>query len=119
MEKDDYEEKLVFDGHLNTPTYERAEDEANKKVYKKLVKLCERHKQCITRNEEKVILKEDWSENQFYVLPKIHKCKSITDYIAQHQQEFVSMPFPPDLKGRPINRDVNSVTQGLSKLMDH
>ena len=28
------------------------------------------------------------------------------------------MPMPKDLKGRPINGDVKSVTQGLSKLMD-
>ena len=28
------------------------------------------------------------------------------------------LPFPGDLKGRPINGDVNSVTQGLSKLLD-
>ena len=48
-----YEEMKKKDGHLNTPTYERADDEASKKVYKKLVKLCERHKQGITRNEKK------------------------------------------------------------------
>lgn len=65
-----------------------------------------------------MILKEDWSESQFYVLPKTHKCKSILDHISQSHQEYISLGFPNDLKGRPINGDVNSVTQGLSKLMD-
>ena len=30
----------------------------------------------------------------------------------------MQLPFPRDQKGRPINGDVNSVTQGLSKLLD-
>ena len=118
MEKDDYEKKLVLNGHLHTSTYKRADDEANAKVFKKLVQLCEKHKNCITKNEQKMILKEDWSESQFYVLPKTHKCKSILDQISQSNQEYICLPFPDDLKGRPINGDVNSVTQGLSKLMD-
>ena len=118
MEKDDYEQKLVLQGHLHTSTYEQAETDANKTVYKKLTQLCKKHQNCLTINERKVILKEDWSESQFYVLPKIHKCKRILDHIAQQQQEYTVIPFPDELKGRPINGDVNSVTQGLSKLMD-
>ena len=109
MEKDDYEGKLVLDGHLHTTTYEKAPDDANKEVYKKLVKLCKRHERCITKNEQKVILREDWSESQFYVLPKIHKCKSLLDHITQYEQEYIHVPFTCDLKGRPINvRPINS-----------
>ena len=118
MEKDDYEGKLVMNGHLCTTTYEKAPDDANKKVYKKLEKLCKKHERCITKNEQKVILKEDWSESQFYVLPKIHKCQSILDQISHDCQDYMHVSFPNDLKGRPINGDVNSVTQGLSKLLD-
>ena len=118
MERDDYEKKLVLQDHLLTSTYEKANGDANRQVFKDLVKFCEKHKNCITKNELKVILKEDWSESQFYVLPKIHKCKDILDHISQHNQEYVHLAFHPSLKGRPINGDVNSVTQGLSKLID-
>ena len=72
----------------------------------------------MTPNERKVILKEDWAESQFYVLPKIHKSKQILEYIEREGAEYVSMSFPEDLKGRPINGDVQSVTHGLSKLLD-
>ena len=118
MDKVDYENTLVLKGHLLTSTYERAKDDANHKVYKELVNLCDKHQNCITANERKVILKDDWSESPFYVLPKIHKCRTILDQISSYNEEYVHIPFPNDLKGRPICGDVNSVTQGLSKLMD-
>ena len=118
MEKSDYEETLVLKGHLHTSTYEVADNDANHQVYKNLTKLCDKHKICLTTNERKAILKEDWAESQFYILPKIHKCKSILNHITDNDQEYLKMPFPSDLKGRPICGDVNSVTQGLSKLMD-
>ena len=118
LERSDYEQKLVLNDHLLTPTYEKAPDDSNEKVYKNLKKLCMKHEKCITNSEKKVILKEDWSESQFYVLPKIHKSNEILQHVAQMSEEYVQLPFPQDLKGRPINGDVNSVTQGLSKLMD-
>ena len=118
MEKNDYENKLVLEGHLHTPTYEKAPDDANKKVFSKIKTLCKKHSSCITDNERKVIENDDWSESQFYVLPKLHKCKSVLDNISQHDGEYIQMSFPDDLKGRPINGDVNSVTHGLSKLLD-
>ena len=118
MDKCDYENSLVLKGHLQTPTYETADADANQEVYKNLVKLCDEYEKCITVNERKVILKNDWSESQFYILPKIHKCRSILDHISTNHEEYVHIPFPTDLKGRPICGDVNSVTHGLSRLMD-
>ena len=116
MDKQDYEQTLVLKGHLLTSTYETARDDANHQVYKDLVKLCDKHQNCITASERKVILKEDWSESQFYILPKIHKCQTILDQIPSSSEEYLQIPFPSDLKGRPICGDVNWVTQGLSRL---
>ena len=82
MEKTDYEQKLVLGDHLLTPTYEPSTDDANEKVFKDLGKFCKTHEHCLTKNEKKVVLREDWSESQFYVLPKIHKCKSILNQIC-------------------------------------
>ena len=65
-----------------------------------------------------MILRKDWSESNFYILPKIHKSKEILKKIQENPSEYVQMQMPDDLKGRPINGDVNSVTQGLSKLLE-
>ena len=85
IERDDYEKKLVLNDHLLTSTY----DNEYKQVYKDLIKLCDKHVKCITKNERKVILKEDWSESHFYVLPKIHKCKDILNHISRNNKEYV------------------------------
>ena len=118
MDKKDYKEKLVLKGHLETPTYEKAEQSANKKVYKNLVNLCNKYQECITKNERKVILNDEWTESKFYILPKTHKCAEILNKIKEESADYIQMPMPDDLKGRPINGGVKSVTQGISKLME-
>ena len=118
MDKEEYKNKLILEGHLNTPTYERSDAEANERVYKDLIKLCDKYELCLTPAERKVILKEDWSESNFYVLPKIHKSKEILKRIQAEPSDHIKMTMPNDLKGRPINGDVNSVTNGLSKLLE-
>ena len=118
MDKTDYRDKLVMKGHLLTSTYEKAPNDANKTVFKGLEKLCSKYYDGPTKKESEVILKEDWTESNFYALPKIHKCKEILDFISHNKEEFISIPYPDSLKGRPINGDVNSVTHGLSKLIE-
>ena len=118
MDKEDYKNKLVLNGHLYSPTYEKSDARANERVYKELVKLCDKYERCLTPSERKVILKEEWSESYFYILPKIHKSKAILDRIREAPSDYIQMPLPDDLKGRPINGDVNSVTHGLSKLLE-
>ena len=98
MEKEDYKEKLVLDGHLRTETYEKSEPESNQKVYKNLVKLCSKHENCLTKAERKLILRKDWSESNFYILPKIHKSKEILEKIQRDSSEYIVMPMPQDLK---------------------
>ena len=118
MNKEDYKNKLVLNGHLYSPTYEKSDTRANERVYKDLARLCDKYEGCLTPSERKVILKEEWSESYFYILPKIHKSKAILDRIRELPSDYIQMPLPDDLKGRPINGDVNSVTQGLSKLLE-
>ena len=45
MEKDDYKQKLVLEDHLHTSTYERANDDANKQVFRDMVKFWEKKTQ--------------------------------------------------------------------------
>ena len=118
MNKDEYKNKLVLEGHLHTATYEKSDAKANERVYKDLVKLCNKYELCLTPAERKVILKDSWSESNFYILPKIHKSEEVLKKIREEASDYIKMPLPDDLKGRPINGDVNSVTHGLSKLLE-
>ena len=113
IDKDTYKNTLVLQGHLNTDTYEQAPRDANSKVYRALVKLCDKYQTCTTKKERNVILSEDWCESNFYVLPKVHKSSMITNEIRKRRSEYIHMSYPSDLKSRPINGDIKSVTQGL------
>ena len=118
MDKDVYREKLVMKDHLLTSTYRKSPPDANQKVFKSLQKLVSKHSSCFTKKEIKVILDPDWEESNFYILPKIHKCKEIKEAIAQQNSEYVQMALPSSLKGRPINGGPKAVTQGASHLIE-
>ena len=66
MDKEEYKENLVMQQHLRTDTYEKADNNINKKVYKNLENLCEKHCNCLTKNERKVILNKEWEISKFY-----------------------------------------------------
>ena len=118
MDKETYKNTLVLQGHLHTPTYEQAPIDSNKKVFGALVKLCNKYPNCMTKKEREVVLSDDWCESNFYVLPKVHKSSIIAQEIKTRRSEYIHMQYPNDLKSRPINEDVKSVTQGLSKLIE-
>ena len=113
-----YRDKLVLSDHLNTDTYSIAPINSDKKVYRELKKLVEKHKNCLTEKEIKYIIKDDWSSSNFYVLPKIHKNKTIIDKFKESNSEFVEMEVPRDLKGRPITAGPTAPTRGLSELLE-
>ena len=96
MNKDQYKKQLVLDGHLLTPTYEKSDAKASEQVYKALVNFCDKYELCLTPAERKVILKEDWSESNFYILPKIHKSEKILKKIREEPSDYIQMPLPDD-----------------------
>ena len=118
MNKEDYNNQLVTQCHLSTDAYEQVENNIDRKVYKRLNELCSKHQECFTKNELKVILDDDWKESNFYVLPKINKCKTILERMQTTQELYIQMPMPADLKSRPIVSGPKSVTKGLSKLLE-
>ena len=118
MNKNEYRDKLVLKQHLNTPTYEEAVQDANKKVFTDLTRLIETYDDCLTKSEKKFILNEDWTNAFFYVLPKINKCEEILSRIRKEEQEYLQMDLPETLKSRPICGGPKAVTQGASKLLD-
>ena len=118
MDKMEYREQLVMKQHLLTPTYETADEDVNHEVFSDLEALVNKYASCLTKSERKFILREDWRDAYFYVLPKINKCQEIIRKIHSEQTEYVEMNMPSTLKGRPICGGPDAVTQGASKLLD-
>ena len=118
MDKDRYREQLVLRCHLNTAPYVEVDIERDKNVFKDMEKLCNKFQNCMTKNERKTILNEDWSTSRFYVLPKINKSKTILEKIGNTTDECVQLAMPEDLTSRPIVSGPKSVTKGLSQLLE-
>ena len=118
MDKTLYRDQLVLKEHLQTNTYEIASLDANKKVFVELGKLIEKHSQCLTKKEKNFILNKDWKDANFYVLPKINKCKDIVEKMKLADTEYLEIEMPKTLKSRPICGSPTAVTQGASKILD-
>ena len=116
MDKNKYRD-MIMSEHLSTDTYEKVDINENKKVYKDLLNLTSKHKECLTKDEIKYITDEDWKDARFYGLPKLHKCKEIMDRIKVDNEEYLKIDHPNSLKTRPICGGPNAVTQGASKLL--
>ena len=118
MSKDDYSTQLVKKCHLETNAYEQVDINIDSTVYKKLQDLCSTHQNCLTENERRAILSDDWQTSNLYVLPKINKCKPVLEEIKRQQKPYIKMPMPSDLSSRPIVSGPKSVTKGLSRLLE-
>ena len=116
MNKEDYRQ-MILKEHLFTETYEKAPADSNIKVYRKLVKLVKNNRRCLTKDEVKYICDDDWNDANFYGLPKLHKCKEVTERIEKEDVEYLKMVHPASLKTRPICGGPKAVTQGGSKLL--
>ena len=118
MDTEFYRDKLVLLDHLYTPTYSIAPVNSDRKVFRDLTKLVEKHRNCLTEKETQFILKKDWKSSNFYVLPKIHKNDKIAETFAAADNDYAEMDTPNDLKGRPITAGPNTPTRGLSELLE-
>ena len=118
MDKQIYKDKLVLKDHLLTDTYKKVPSNSNDKVFRALKNLVSKHGACVTTKEIEVILKKDWKDSYFYILPKIHKCAEIKEAVKKYNSEYIHIPFPSSLKGRPINGGPHAVTQGASHLLE-
>ena len=118
MDKKFYEEKLVLADHLsNRDTYVKVGDDADKKAMKKLVKLVDKHSDCLTKNEIDYVKDKDWCSSEFYVRPKVHKCKSVLEEIKKNPQHVIDTDGAADLVGRPIIAGTKAPTRHLSDLI--
>ena len=118
MDRSFYKDKLIMEDHLNDgSTYRKVESNADTKTFKNLNKLIEKHDECLTKKEKEYVTDNDWVTSEFYVRPKIHKCKSIIEEVQRNPREIVELNGAPDLVGRPIVAGVNAPTRHLSDLI--
>ena len=118
MDKNFYRDKMVLKDHLNTKTYKIVSRFADNKVMRNLKEHTKKHSKCLHESEIKYINNKHWKSSNIYVTPKVHKCKTILDIAASSNQEYIHLPCPPDLKGRPIIAGPQSPTQRLSELVE-
>ena len=77
-----------------------------------------KHDDCFENKERECILDEDWATSEFYIRPKVHKCKTILEEIERNPREIIILPGgAPDLKGRPIVAGTHSPTRNLGDLI--
>ena len=112
-----YRDKLVLQDHLNTQVYELTTEHADKQVFNEQTKLIKKHEKCLTIKERKYITNYEWKTSNFYVNPKISKCKEIADRMKTNNNRYLKMHPPTSLKGRPIISGPNSPTKHLSQLI--
>ena len=103
MDKEFYEKKLILNDHLNDPnTYREINPNSDHETAKKLNTLMKKHASCLTKKEMDYVTNYDWTTSEFYIRPKIHKCKSILNEIKHNLNEIINLHGIMDLVGRPI-----------------
>ena len=118
MNKQFYENKLVMEDHLNdSTTYTKVDKDIDKNTTKKLGELVKKHEKCLTKKEIDYVKNNDWESSEFYIRPKIHKCKTILDEIKKYPREVIDIDEAQDLVGRPIIAGTNSPTRKISDLI--
>ena len=117
MNRDFYDNKLVGD-HLNdTSTYTNVAENDDNITAKQLNELVNKHEKFLTYNEKEYITKYDWTTGEFYIRPKIHKCKTVLDEIKRAPSKIIEINGAPDLVGRPIIAGTHSPTRHLSDVI--
>ena len=85
---------------------------------RELKQLIQKNAQGLTDQEIDYLTKFEFSQSNFYGLPKIHKSKTIQDEVRKQKSDYILTRQPDDLKFRPIVAGCNCPTHRLSEFMD-
>ena len=117
IKKEQY--KNMVTQHLQSNVYEREHDRnANTKVMKKIENLTDKYSDVLEEHETKYLTEFRPSTSNFYVLPKVHKSKIITNLVEEKSVEYLKIENPPEIPSRPIVAGPNSPTHRLSIFLD-
>ena len=118
MDTEFYRDKLALQDHLLQQTYRKVKESETIRVKRNMNELLNKHKHCLTSKEMKYITDFEWHHSNFYVLPKIHKNKTIIEKVNETDNVYLHMETPMDLKARPIISGTNSHTNRLSEILE-
>ena len=115
-----YYYEMVMEHLRDSTTYEESETEDHDKRVMELTKeyADQNAPDIITEKENECISDFIPTSSKFYCLPKIHKSKEIQTVMKETPTEYLKMPEPPIIPGRPIVGRPNCSTNNLSNLMD-
>ena len=117
MTKEQY--KSMAMKHLNSNAYERIQDKnIDKKVMQKIEEFTENHSDILEEWEIEYLTDFKYTSSNFYILPKIHKSKEITELVKANPVDYLKIKNPPEVSSRPIVAGTNSPTHRLSKFLD-
>ena len=117
MKKEQY--KNMVTQHLQSNVYEKEHDRnADTKVMKKVENLTDKYSDVLEEHEIEYLTEFRLSTSNFYVLPKVHKSKIITNLVEEKSVQYLKIENPPDLPSRPIVAGPNSPTHRLSIFLD-
>ena len=105
--------------HLQSNVHEKEHDRnADTKVMKKIENLTDKYSDVLEKHEIEYLAEFRPSTNNFYVLPKVHKSKIITNLVEEKSVEYLKIENPPEIPSRPIVAGPNSPTHRLSIFLD-
>ena len=115
-----YYYEMVMEHLRDRTTYEESETEDHDKRVMELIKeyADQNTPDILTEKENECISDFIPSSSKFYCLPKIHKSKEIQKIMKETPTEYLKLPEPPIIPGRPIVGGPNCPTNKLSNLMD-
>ena len=117
MKKEQY--KNMVTQHLQSNVYEREYDRnADTKVMKKIENLTDKYSDILEKHEIEYLTEFRPSTSNFYVLPKVHKSKMITNLVEEKSVEYLKIENPPEIPSRPIVAGPSSSTHRLSIFLD-
>lgn len=118
LKQEEYDKMANIHLHDST-TYELSTKGMESTTLSLINSLNERYPDCLHDSEFLFICNKLYQSSKFYVLPKIHKSTEIINLIKHNDTHTLQIPImPTDIPSRPIVSNVNSVTSGLSKLLD-
>ena len=97
--------------------YKPTDENHSKSTFKKIRDIIKSSKD-LTRYEIDYLLNFECKSSNLYGLPKIHKCKTITERCTNHQSEYIRIIDTPDLTFRPIVAGPTCETHRLSNLIE-
>ena len=115
-----YYYEMVMEHLRDRTTYEESETEDHDKRVMELIKeyADQNTPDILTGKENECISDFIPTSSKFYCPPKIHKSKEIQKIMKETPTEYLNLPEPPIIPGRPIVGGPNCPTNKLSNLMD-